>query len=69
MKCEGVKVLNTFTFKYLGSIFAADGDQRYDVRRRISLAMTRMGKLTHVFNSKIPFGLKMKVVIVKSTYF
>ena len=23
--------------------------------------MARMGKLTHVFNSKIPFGLKMRI--------
>ena len=59
--CEGSELKNTFRFKYLGSIFAADGDQRYDVRRRITLAMARMGKLTHVFNAKLPFSLKMKI--------
>ena len=52
--CENSKLCNTFKFKYLGSIFAADGDQRYDVRRRIGMTMSRMGKLTHVFNSKVP---------------
>ena len=61
MQCEGAKLKNVFRFKYLGSIFAADGDQRYDVRRRIGLAMARMGKLTHVFNSEVSFGLKMRV--------
>ena len=61
MRCEDAALKNTFRFKYLGSIFAADGDQRYDVRRRVGLAMDSVGKLTHVFNTKIPFGLKMKI--------
>ena len=37
-------------------MFAAEGDQRCDVRRRVGLAMDSVGKLTHVFNTKIPFG-------------
>ena len=59
--CEGAKLKNVFKFRYLDSTFAADGGQRHDVRRRIGLAMARMGKLTHVFNSKASFGLKMRV--------
>ena len=61
VKCETHGLKNTFRFKYLGSIFAADGDQRYDVRRRIGLATTRMGQLRNVFNSHIPLTLKLKV--------
>ena len=48
-------------FKIVTSIFAADGDETYDVQRRIAMAMNRMGELRHVFNSKISFGLKLKI--------
>ena len=59
--CVGKKLKNVFRFKYLGSIFAADGSHEYDVRRRIGMAMSRMGDLRHVFNSKIRWGIKMKI--------
>ena len=61
VQCQGEDLLNTFIFKYLGSLFAADGNQMYDVRRRIGMAMTRMGQLRHVFSSKIILNLKLKV--------
>ena len=32
--CEGFKLRNVFNFKYLGSIFSADGTHVHDVRRR-----------------------------------
>ena len=41
-----------FLFKYLGSIFAADGTQEPDIKRRIGIATTRAGQLRHIFNSK-----------------
>ena len=59
--CEDGKLINCFRFKYLGSIFAADGSEIYDVQRRINLATARMGDLRHVFNSSIRFGVKMKI--------
>ena len=59
--CEGENLKNVFRFKYLGSIFAADGDHKYDVRRRIGMAMTRMGQLSPVFNSDISLGLKLRL--------
>ena len=59
--CENDLLKNVFRFKYLGSMFAADGDQRYDVRRRIGMATTRMGQLRQVFNSKIKFSTKMQI--------
>ena len=54
-------LLNAFLFKYLGSMFAADGDQEYDIKRRIALATARMGQLRHVFGSDIKFSTKMMV--------
>jgi hypothetical protein len=54
VQCEGEKLDNSFKFKYLGSIFAADGGQQYDVRRRIGIAMDRMGQLRYVFSSELP---------------
>ena len=59
--CEGRPLKNVFLFKYLGSMFAADGTHTQDVERRIALAATRMGQLRHVFNSDITFMLKMKI--------
>ena len=61
VNCESAKLENVFHFKYLGSMYAADGDQRYDVRRRIGMAMTRMGQLRQVFNASISFGTKMRL--------
>ena len=51
----------------MGSIFAADGDHKYDVTRRIALAMSRCGALRHVFDSKIPVGMKIKLYKVAIT--
>ena len=61
LKCEEVTLKNVFIFKYLGSLFAADGDQKQDLKRRIALASSRMGELRHVFNSGIALRTKMKV--------
>ena len=49
--CEGKALDNVFKFGYLGNIFAADGLQEYDIRTRIGMAMTRCGKLSHMFDS------------------
>ena len=40
-----------FKFVYLGSVFAADGLQEYDIRVRIGKAMSHCGKLGHLFDS------------------
>ena len=40
-----------FKFVYLGSVFAVDGLQDYDIRVRIGKAMSRCGKLGHLFDS------------------
>ena len=61
IKCEGKTLKNVFLFKYLGSMFAADGTHMQDVERRVALAETRMGQLRQIFNSAVAFKLKMKI--------
>ena len=41
VKCEGSALNNAFRFKYLGSIFAADGEQQHNIKRRAALAAAR----------------------------
>ena len=59
--CEGAELRNVYNFKYLGSIFSADGSNEVDVKRRIALAKQRMGALRHIFNSDLPLSLKLKI--------
>ena len=62
VQCEGTRLKNVFLFKYLGSIFAANGSQEPDVKRRIGIATTRMGQLRHLFNStKIQMNTKLRL--------
>ena len=61
VQCEGAALKNTYAFKYLGSIFTADGSEERDVKRRIAIAMQRMGALRNVFDSKVPLQLKLKI--------
>ena len=52
VKCENKELENVFQFKYLGSIFSANAEQEYDLKRRIAMAMTRCGRLSNIFDSK-----------------
>jgi len=49
--CENEALENVFKFRYLGGVFAADGLQEYDIKTRIGMAMSRCGKLGHMFDS------------------
>ena len=50
--CCGEQVLeNVFRFLYLGTVFTANGLQCYDVDARVAIAMSRSGKLRHIFDS------------------
>ena len=49
--CEDKEIDNVFKFKYLGSIFAADGLQEYDIQSRIAQVMSRCGQLRQIFDS------------------
>ena len=51
--CEDQQLSNVFRFCYLGTIFAADGSQQYDVDSRIAMAMARCGRLRPIFDSEI----------------
>ena len=50
--CENEPLKNCYLFKYLGSMFAADGSDEPDVRRRIGIAQSRAGQLRHVLGSR-----------------
>ena len=62
VKCDHTDLQNVGFFKYLGSIFAADGEQRHDVSRRIAIALSRFGELRQIFNSDdLDQQLKIKI--------
>jgi hypothetical protein len=65
VKCESKKLKNVYQFKYLGSMFAADGTQMLDVRRRTAMAMRRCGQLRNVFVSE-DVSVKMSVIKQRS---
>ena len=60
IKCEGVPLDNVFKFKYLGSLFAADGGELYDVKARITKAQLRCGQLRSIFDS-VDLSLHIKI--------
>ena len=62
VKCEGQQLDNVFRFRYLGTIFAANGSQQFDVDSRIAMAMARCGRLRPIFDSElISLDLKLRL--------
>ena len=60
--CDSKELENVFVFKYLGTLFSTDDLQQYDIKRRISLTMSRCGKLRHIFASPfISLYLKLRL--------
>ena len=60
--CEGTPLKNCFNFKYLGSMFTADGTEDADLARRIGMATTRCGQLRFVLGAdNIKMSTKMKI--------
>ena len=49
--CESDTLENVFNIAYLGTIFAADGLEVFDILVRVDKAMTRCVKLSHMFDS------------------
>jgi len=49
--CEDKILENVFKFKYLDSLFAADGSEDFDVNSRIVMAQQRCGQLRPLFDS------------------
>ena len=62
VKSEGETLEIVFRFRYLGSIFAADGSQIFDVERRVALVMRRCGQLKQGFDSDV-ISLRVKLNI------
>ena len=54
---------NCWQFPYLGSLFQPDGDQMPDIRARCAMAKTRAGTLRHIWASKLPLDLKLRLYI------
>ena len=62
VSCEGNPLDNVFKFKYLSTIFTANGLQSYDVRQRIDMTMSRCGQLSSIFDSdQITLKLKLRL--------
>ena len=60
--CENVSLDNVAIFKYLGSLFPADGKQSCDIDARIDQAFSRCGELHNIFNSKsLSANLKLRL--------
>ena len=64
VQCDGEVLKNVFRFKYLGTVFTADANQKYDIKEWIAKAYARCGKLRNVFDSKeLPTTLKLRLYI------
>ena len=64
---------NVWLFKYLGSRFRADGDQKADIQARIAAATNAFGKMRNIWASRsTPVRLKLRIystgVCSKLTY-
>ena len=56
-------------FKYLGSLFVANGLQCYDIDKRIVTAKSRYGKLCKMFDSKyIIMKLKIRLYVTSAAH-
>ena len=43
--CQGKPLENVYSFRYLGSMFTANGQEDKDIKRRVGMTMTRRGQL------------------------
>ena len=60
--CAGIPLENVWRFKYLGSIFRADGSHLADVRSKIAVARTTAGKMRSIWSSRhVPLSLKIRI--------
>jgi uncharacterized C2H2 Zn-finger protein len=56
------RLLNVFTFKYLGFLFQADGDRLPAMQQRMAIARTRFGELHEAWRStKMPTSMKLRI--------
>ncbi len=56
------RLLNAFTFKYLGFLFQADGDRLPAMLQRMAIARSRFGELHEAWRSKkLPLSMKLRI--------
>jgi hypothetical protein len=56
------RLLNVFTFKYLGFLFQADGNRLPAMLQRMAIARTRFGELHEAWRSKrLPLSMKLRI--------
>ena len=71
VNCEDTPLENVFRFKYLGSVFAADGMQLYDVKERIvksdCKSYATCDRLRHIFDSpSLDIDIKLRLYVFNS---
>lgn len=54
---------NSWRFKYLGSLFQADGYQMPDILTRTVMAKTRSDTLRHIWDAELSMDLKIRLYI------
>lgn len=55
--CEDAEIDNVWLFKYLGSWFRADGDQKTDIKARIAAATATFGKMRAIWDARISLAV------------
>ena len=63
--CGEQNLENGVKFQYLGTVFAVNGLQCYDIDARVAVTMSRCGNLRHIFDSP-HLSLKLKLGIPTS---
>ena len=57
-----IKIDNVWLFRYLGSLFRADGDQHADIQARVSTAIKTAGQMRSIWASTTtPLALKLRI--------
>ena len=58
--CNSTPLENVYKFKYLGSLFIADAQERFYIDARIAMATKRCAQLKHIFDSP-NIGPRLKI--------
>lgn len=64
--CDDTPLDNVAIFKYLGTLFAVDGQQIFDINARIDQAFSRCGELHSVLSSK-SLSIKLKLRLYETS--
>ena len=70
VKLDGEEIKNVTTFKYIGSMFDAEGGTTTDCKKRVRVAWNKWREVTGViYDKKVPVKLKHKIykTVIKPT--